>query len=149
MMSNFTCKFKLIPFTPLVPAPTPSITVSNTNTVYAATTLNLTCDYTLSPLVDTTAQTAVTWMVDGVAVDNVPGRISTDGATLSFSPIATSDSGSYMCTVTVTTSQTHVTVQEPPQSAVEEINVEGIYPECTKHTTYSLLTLSFCSFSRS
>ena len=118
-------KLKLIPFNPSVPAPTPFITFSNINTVYAATTLNLTCDYTLSPLVDTTAQTAVTWMVDGVAVDNSLGRISIDGATLSFSPISISDTGSYMCTVTVTTSQTHVTVQEPPQSAVEEINVEG------------------------
>ena len=75
---------------------------------------------------DTTPQTAVTWMVDGVAVDTSPGRISTDGATLSFSPLATSDTGSYTCTLTVTTSQTHVTVQGAIQSAVESLNIEGI-----------------------
>ena len=74
---------------------------------------------------DTTPQTAVTWMVDGAAVDTSPGRISTDGATLSFSPLATSDTGRYTCTLTVTTSQTHVTVQEPAQSEVEDITVQS------------------------
>ena len=108
-----------------VPVPTPSINVSNSDTVYAGTTLNLTCDYTLSSSVDTTPQTAVTWMDDGVAVDTSPGRISTDGATLSFSPLATSDTGNYTCTLTVTTSQTHVTVQEPQQSEVEDVRVQS------------------------
>ena len=108
-----------------MPVPTPFITVSNTDTVYAGTTLSLTCDYTLSPSVDTTPQTAVTWMVDGVAVDTSPGRISTDGTTLRFSPLATSDTGSYTCTLTVTTSQTHVTVQGPEQSEVEGIIVQS------------------------
>ena len=65
-------------------------------------------------------------MVDGVAVDTSPGRISTDGATLSFSPLATSDTGSYTCTLTVTTSQANVTVQGAIQSAVESLNIEGI-----------------------
>ena len=74
---------------------------------------------------DTTPQTAVTWMVDGVAVDTSPGRISTDGATLSFSPLATSDTGYYTCTLTVTTSQTYVIVQEPEQSEVEDIVVQS------------------------
>ena len=114
-------------FTPSsVPVPTPSIAVSNSDTVYAGTTLSLTCDYTLSPSVNTTSQTVVTWMVDGVAVDTSPGRISTEGATLSFSPLATSDTGSYTCTLNVTTSQTHVTVQGPQQSEMEVITVEGI-----------------------
>ena len=95
--------------------------------MYAGTILNLTCDYTLSPLVDATPQIAVTWMVDGVAVDTSPSRISTDGATLSFSPVATSDTGNYTCTLTVTASQTHVTVQGPEQSTEWDITVEGIY----------------------
>ena len=110
-----------------VPVPTPFITVSNTDTVYAGTILSLICGYALSPSVDTTPQTIVTWMVDGVAVDTSPTRISTDGATLSFSPLGTSDKGNYTCTLTVTTSQTHVTVQGPKQSEVEEIIVQGIY----------------------
>ena len=75
---------------------------------------------------DTTPQTAVTWMVNGVAVDTSPGRISTDGATLSFSSLATSDTGNYTCTLTVTASQTHVTIQGAIQSAVQSLNIEGI-----------------------
>ena len=108
-----------------VPVPIPSITVTGTAT--AGTTLSLTCDYTLSPSVDTSPHTAVTWMVDGTAVDTSPDRISTGGATLSFSPVATSDSGRYTCQLTVTTSQTHVTVQGPVESAEREITVEGNY----------------------
>ena len=123
-----------------VPVPTPSISVSrNSDVLYAGTTLSLTCDYTLSPSVDTTPQTAVTWMVDGVAVDTSPGRISTDGATLSFSPLATSDTGSYTCTLTVTTSQTHVTVQGPVQSAQQSLLVQGRNDILTiEHFFYSI-----------
>ena len=68
-------------------------------------------------------------MVDGVAVDTSPGRISTDGATLIFSPVATSDTGNYTCTLTVTASQTYVTVEEPEQSEMEGVVVGGIHDE--------------------
>ena len=93
--------------------------------MYAGTTLSLTCDYTLSPSVDTTPQTAVTWMVDGVAVDTSPGRISTDGTTLSFSPVATSDTGSYTCTLTTTISESRVTVQGKIPSKKQNLTAEG------------------------
>ena len=74
---------------------------------------------------DTAPQTAVTWMVDGAAVDTSSGRISTDGDTLSFFPLATSDTGSYTCELMVTAPQTHVTVQGPVQSAEKDITVES------------------------
>ena len=86
--------------------------------MYAGTTLSLTCVYTLSPLVNTTLQTAVAWMVDGVAVDTSQGRISSDGATLIFSPMATSDTGNYTCTLTVSASQSE-------QSEVQNIIVHS------------------------
>ena len=95
--------------------------------MYAGTTLNLNCNYTLSPLVDTRSQTKVTWMVGGAVVDTSPGRIFTDGATLSFSPVATSDRDSYLCTLTVTASQTHVIVQGTMCSALKRIDVTGIH----------------------
>ena len=97
--------------------------------MYAGTTLSLTCDYTLNPSVDTISQRAVTWMVDGVAVDTSPGRIFSDGATLSFYPLATSDTGNYTCTLTVTSSQTHVTVEGPMQSEMKDVIVQGIRDE--------------------
>ena len=88
---------------------------------------------------DTTPQTAVTWMVDGVAVDTSPGRISTDGATLSFSPLATSDTGNYTCTLTTTTSQTEVTVQSEIRSDMESLIVEGIHTECNTNSLFDFL----------
>ena len=64
-------------------------------------------------------------MVNGVAVDTSPGRISTDGATLTFSPLAASDTGNYTCTLTTTILQNHVTVQGAIQSEVQSLIVEG------------------------
>ena len=78
---------------------------------------------------DTISQRAVTWMVDGVAVDTSPSRISSDGATLSFSPLATSDTGNYTCTLTVTASQTHVTVEGQRQSEMKDVIVQGNHDE--------------------
>ena len=74
---------------------------------------------------DTAPQTAVVWMVGGAAVDTSPGRISATEDTLRFSPLATSDTGSYTCELTVTAQQTHVTVQAPQQSAAREITVQS------------------------
>ena len=116
-----------MPLFPPVPVPTPSITASSsTDALYAGTSLSLTCDYsTLSSSVNTSAQTAVVWMVGGATVDTSPGRISATGDTLSFSPLATSDTGSYTCQLNVTAQQTHVTVQASEQSAVMEITVQS------------------------
>ena len=74
---------------------------------------------------DTDLDIAVTWMVDGRAVDTSPDWISTAGVTLSFTPLATTDSGRYTCQLNVTVSQTHVTVQGPVQAAERVISVEG------------------------
>ena len=110
---------------PAVPAPTMvSIMASGSAPLYAGTSFSLTCDFTLSPSVDTNPATAVSWRVSGTAVDTSPDRITASGDSLSFSPLATSDSGSYTCEVTVT-EQEHTTVEGPGQSATEEIIVEG------------------------
>ena len=113
-----------------VPVPTPSIVVSHdADTLYAGAMLNVTCDYTpiMSPYIDTDTDTYVTWMVNGAAVDTSLGRISTDGDTLRFSLLATSDSGSYTCKLIVTPiPQTpYVTAQGPEQSAGKDITVLG------------------------
>ena len=108
-----------------VPAPTPEITASVTGTVSAGAPLNLTCDYTLSPSVDSEVVTAMTWTVNSteVATSEDGGRISSDGVSLIFSPLTTSDTGRYTCTLTLTASpQTpHVTVQGPVMQSPEKI----------------------------
>ena len=73
---------------------------------------------------DTSPDIVLAWMVNGRAVDTFPDRISIDGATVSFSPVATSDSGRYTCELHVTTSQIHVTTDRSRQSA-EDIVVQS------------------------
>ena len=107
-------------------APTLSVSVTS-STPTAGARLTLMCDYTLSLSVDTSVETAVSWTVNGSAVDtSQDGRISTDGDTLTFSPLTTSDTGSYTCTLTITAPQTrHVIAQGPVQSAEEIITVQS------------------------
>ena len=95
--------------------------------MYAGTILSLTCDYTWTSLADcdTTPQALVTWIVDDEAVNISRDQISANGNTLTFSPVATSDTGDYICTLTVTTPQTNFTVQGTIQNKVERIFVEG------------------------
>ena len=107
-----------------VPVPTPSISVSSTAST-AGAPLTMTCDYTLS--LSLSVNTAVSWMVNGsVVVTSQDGRISTDGDTLTFSPLTTSDTGSYTCTLSIAAPPTpHGTVQRPMESAVEVITVQS------------------------
>ena len=74
---------------------------------------------------DTSLDIAVAWMVDGTAVNTSPNRISTAGATLSFTPVATTDSGKYTCELTLTVYETHVTVQRPLEAPERVITVKG------------------------
>ena len=74
---------------------------------------------------DTSLDIVVTWIVDGSEVDTSPNRISTNGATLSFSPVTTSDSGRYTCQLTATTFETYITVQQGNASDVVTIAVMG------------------------
>ena len=103
--------------------PTPSISVNDAAPT-AGAPLTLTCDYTLN--LSLPVYTTVSWMVNGSVVDtSQDGRVSTDGDTLTFSPLTTSDTGRHTCTLTITVSQMHVTAQGPMQSEVESITVES------------------------
>ena len=65
----------------------------------------------------------VIWTVNGSVV-GPDQRISTDGPTLTFSPLTTSDSGSYVCTVVITALHSqHITVGRPAESEEEIIAV--------------------------
>ena len=91
---------------------------------------------------DTTPQTAVTWMVDGVAVNTSSGRIYTDGATLNFSPLAISDTGYYTCILTVTATQTYGIIQGEIQSLEEIIYITGIQLKGTPYCITKLKPMS-------
>ena len=110
-----------------VPTPTPLIRISGS--FVAGTISNRTCNYTLSPSVDAAVAASSVWTVNGTAVatSGDGGRISTDGVSLIFSPLTTSDTGRYTCTLALTASpQTpHVTVQGPVQSPEKIISVQS------------------------
>ena len=113
-----------------VSVPTPMIIANVTGTVYAGTSLNLSCDYTLSISVDTDITTSATWTINNTVLDisdDDDDSISSDGVSLIFSPLTTTYTGIYTCTLTITpSSQTpHVTVQEPVESSEENIIVQS------------------------
>ena len=64
--------------------------------------------------------------MNGLAVaTSADGPISTIGVSLIFSPLTTSDTGTYTYTLTITTPQTHLTVQGPVESEKEVISVQS------------------------
>ena len=94
-----------------VPTPTPSVFHS---TLTAGADGTLTCNYTLSPPLDVAA--SATWTVNGSEVTG-DERISTDKLSLTLSPLTTSDSGRYTCTLTLISLTPYVTVPGPPQQS--------------------------------
>ena len=109
-----------------VSVPTPMIIANVTGTVYAGTSLNLSCDYTLSISVDTDITTSATWTINNTDISD-DDSISSDGVNLIFSPLTTTYTGIYTCILTIPpSSQTpHVTVQEPVESSEENIIVQS------------------------
>ena len=105
----------------LSPVPTPIPLITH-NTLIAGTEGNLTCDYALSPSVDTDVVESASWAVNGsVLTATRDGRISTNGATLMLSPLYASDSGRYTCTLTLSAPQTPYVAQGPRESSEETI----------------------------
>ena len=105
----------------LSPVPTPIPYISH-NTLIAGTEGNLTCDYALSPSVDTNVVENASWAVNGSVLNTTrDGRISTNGATLTLSPLYASDSGRYTCKLTLSAPQTPYVAQGPGESSEETI----------------------------
>ena len=117
-----------------VPTPTPFITHP---ILTAGTSGTLTCGYTLSTPLDVTA--SATWTVNGSAVTG-DERISTDRLSLTLSPLTTSDSGTYTCTLTIISLKPYVTVLGPQQSPPKEVYVYS-------KTYYCSHVLTCCEFN--
>ena len=114
--------------------------------VYAGTSYNLTCVYTLSAMIDSDPSIMVGWIVNDNEVDTSNSRISVlDDILLVFNPLTTSDSGSYMCTVTLMTEE-YITVLDPQsqQSSIVEIIVQGMCT-LTFPRIFSILSHNMCT----
>ena len=114
-----------------VSVPTPMVIANVTGTLYAGTSLILSCDYTLNISVDTDITTSANWTINNTVLDisddDDDDSISSDGVNLIFSPLNTTYTGIYTCILTITpSSQTpHVTVHEPVESSEENIIVQS------------------------
>ena len=117
-----------------VPTPTPFITHP---ILTAGTSGTLTCGYTLSPPLDVIA--SATWTVNGSSVTG-DERISTDRLSLTLSPLTTSDTGTYTCTLTIISLTPYVAVLGPQQSRPEEVYVYS-------KTYYCSHVLTCCEFN--
>ena len=77
---------------------------------------------------------SVTWMVNGSGIDtSIDGHITSNGGQLIiFSPVTTSDTGRYRCTLSITSPHTaFIELQGPVQSAEKEIIIQSIRVYCT------------------
>ena len=96
------------------------------DSLYAGADLTLLCNYTLPQvLIEDALYIVVTWsrIANNGAVDTTSDRISTEGDTLTFSPLATSDTGRYTCELTVAEDLRYVTIEAPVQSKENNVAV--------------------------
>ena len=93
-----------------VEVPDPSIINS---TLLAGTESNLTCDYSLDSIPH---EASATWRLNGNKLTQ-NDRVLIEGATLSFSPLNTSDSGRYSCELSIISLTPHVIVQGSPRKS--------------------------------
>ena len=95
-----------------VEVPAPSIMNS---TLLAGNESNLTCDYSLDFIPH---EASATWRLNGNEMTQ-NNRVLIEGATLSFSPLNTSDSGRYCCELSIISLTSHVIIQGPPRKSNE------------------------------
>ena len=84
-----------------VPSPDVTVTLNSTPPLYAGTGLTLTCTVTLDPNVDNGERVVTEWS----GPRNISGdrySVTSDNGSLTISPLADLDNGTYTCTVTVT-----------------------------------------------
>ena len=92
-------------FSHSVPPPDVDVTVSHTAPLYAGTSLTLTCTVTLDPNVDNGENITTEWSDISrgrYSVTAASGSGSTYTGSLTISPLADQDDGTYTCTGTVT-----------------------------------------------
>ena len=85
----------------------------------------------------------MTWTVNDTSLTtSEDGRISSDGDSLIFSPLTTSDTGNYTCTLTLSPQTPHVTVQGPAESEEEVIIVQSV-TDHEEHPPSDLINTAF------
>ena len=113
---------------PSVPHPGVDVTLNHTAPLYAGTGLTLTCTVTLDPNVDNGERVMTEWSglqdipEERYSVTGASGSGSTYTDSLTISPLADQDDGTYTCTVAVTGGSN---VQQATASDDDTITVMG------------------------
>ena len=107
-----------------VPKPVVVITTNRTGPLYAGTGLTLTCTMTLHPNVDSDVTVSMVWNgpststrdLNSLTSLHMSGRSYTRNLTIS--PLVTTDSGRYQCSVTITSRSSETFNQAINYSAI-------------------------------
>ena len=140
-----------------VPQPTVVIRRSRSGLIYAGNsfTLNAEISFSNSAVVDVPISLTISWSRDGdnitsndhITISNVSDSESGYTASLTYSPIATSDSGLITATVTVSPSDDSMYIQSVTANESHTINVEGIYFITTFISLQRNMYYYYCHFS--
>ena len=115
----------------LVPVPVLHVSMHpNTNKLEAGGSLNLTCTYDFDLTVDSPIEKQVSWRVNSTTVDIESSWImtSSEGKILHYNSLTTSDTGQYVCKLTLSVEDQHmfVTVEKSPVLSLElDITVQS------------------------
>ena len=146
------CYKMFLSFCLSVPQPTIVIRRNDSDLIYAGSDFTLNAEISINDptVVDMEISLTISWSTD----DNIitsnnrisisPVTLSKSGytASLTYSPIATSDNGLITATVTVSPSDDSVYIQSVTATATHTINVEGIH--CDGKCTNTITIFSFC-----
>ena len=100
----------------------PSITAFS---LLAGTVGNLACDYNSS---STPVEVSAAWTVNGSTVTSDDDRVILEGVSLILSPVTTSDSGNYTCTLNITSLRPYV-IFEVLNEATADLAVKSKLPD--------------------
>ena len=120
-----------------VPQPTVVIRRSHNGLIHAGSEFILNAEILFDDpmVVDVSISLTISWNIDGdiitinnrISISNVSDSESGYTASLTYSPITTSDSGLITATITVSPSDDSMYIQSVTATATHTINVEGIY----------------------
>ena len=125
---------ELIVTPPLVPQPGVDVTLSRSDPLYAGTDLTLTCTVTLDPNVDNGERVITEWsglqdiQEERYSVTGASGSGNTYTDSLTISPLADQDDGTYSCMVTVSGGSN--VLQATASAATNSIIVAGRFKTC-------------------
>ena len=118
-----------------VPSPNVTITTDTTDNFTRGTERYITCTITLTPPSPMSTNVTLEWRQDGVTFDNSSDRViegavqqygNTHSSTITFSPLNTTDTGTYECVGTISNKVEDDYIINSTNTGSLSLTVEGI-----------------------